>query len=70
MTIATISRPAQSFVPPGDRAVRLSHLDPRPLYAEHAPVELPWRSPSFYLAYVLVMTFAAFVAPVRYLLGR
>lgn len=73
MTATAISAQAtlpRSFVPPGDRAARLSHLDPRPLWREPPPVISPWRSPSFYLACALVMPAAAVIAPVRYMLGR
>lgn len=56
----------RSFVPPGDRSVRLSHLDPRPLWVEDAAVESPWRSASFWVAYALV---APVVGGAR-LLGR
>lgn len=52
----------RSFVPPGDRAkdrsVRLSHLDPRPLWYEAAAAQSPWASPTFWLAYALVAPFA------------
>lgn len=50
-----------SFVPPGDRSVRLSHLDPRPLWAEPAGVASAWRSPSFWLAWALVVPVMAVV---------
>lgn len=47
----------RSFTPPGDRpkhrAVRLSHLDPRPLWYEAAVAQSPWRSPTFWVAYAL-----------------
>lgn len=56
----------RSFTPPGDRSVRLSHLDPRPLWREDAVVESAWRSPSFWVAWALV----APVAGVVKLLGR
>lgn len=56
----------RSFTPPGDRSVRLSHLDPRPLWYEAAAAESPWRSPTFWLACALV----APVAGIARLFGR
>lgn len=66
MTVDTLvfTQP-RSFVPPGDRSVRLAHLDPRPLYREDAPVASPWRSPSFWLAWALVMPVAVVARSVR-----
>lgn len=44
----------RSFTPPGDRSLRLSHLDPRPLWRNDADGASPWHSPTFWLAYALV----------------
>ena len=44
----------RSFAPPGDRSVRLSHFDPRPLWREETAAESPWRSPTFWAAWILV----------------
>lgn len=65
-TRPAVRRRPRSFAPPGDRSVRLSHLDPRPLWREEPVVESPWKSPSFWLAWALV----APVARVVQLLGR
>ena len=43
----------RSFTPPGNRQLRLSHLDPRPLWYEAAVAQSPWRSPTFWIAYAL-----------------
>lgn len=54
---STLARPSvqpRSFTPPGDRSVRLSHLDPRPLWRESEAVESPWKSPTFWAAWLLV----------------
>lgn len=55
----------RSFTPPGDRAIRLSHLDPRPLWREPAAVESAWKSPSFWLAWLLVASVAGAVRLLR-----
>lgn len=44
----------RSFTPPGDPTARLAHLDPRPLWREDAAIKSPWRSPTFWAAYLLV----------------
>ena len=53
----------RGFVPPhgaaADARARLSHLDPAPLWAERASGPSPWRSPTFWLACVLVVPVAA-----------
>ena len=55
----------RSFVPPGNRSVRLSHLDPRPLWREPRSAESPWRSPTFWLAWTLVAPLAGVVKLAR-----
>ena len=68
---APVSRAAarpRGFTPPAVRAahpVRLSHLDPRPLWLEEAVVESPWRSGRFWAAYALCAPVAFLVRAIR-----
>ncbi len=59
----------RGFVPPhapaADNRHRLSHLDPKPLWLEEVAAESPWRSPTFWLAYVLVMPVAGLLRLLR-----
>lgn len=66
MTVATLARTGpRGTVPSHGGAADTPTLskahDPRPLWLEPVPAESPWRSPAFWLAWLLVMPAATAV---------
>lgn len=63
MTTVTLTRPPHSYVPSrtatSGQPMRLSHLDPRPLWLEPVVAESPWRSFGFCAACAIVLPIAA-----------